>query len=309
MHTRFDRSAEDLGNIVGLEHVNVRVPDQRPATLFYISGLGLTRDPYLMTGVDNMWANAGTSQFHLPTGAPQVLRGHTGLVLSDREALLKRLAKVKPDLKDTKFSFAEQADHVDVTCPWGNKIRCHAPEPRFGSITLGIPYVEFDVPVGTAEGIANFYRQIVAAPATVEGGVTRVPVGVKQEMRFRETDATLPEFDGHHIAVYLANFSGPHKRLLELDLISQESNQWQYRFITISDPGTGKKLFDIEHEVRSMTHPLYGRPFVNRNPAQTQAAYAPGWDAWSSRPTAGVAAVGWIGRLLWMPGGRVTPPR
>ena len=48
MAMRYDRSAEDLGNIVLLDHVNVRVPDQRPATLFYIAGLGLTRDPYLL---------------------------------------------------------------------------------------------------------------------------------------------------------------------------------------------------------------------------------------------------------------------
>ena len=30
----YDRAAEDLGNIVGLEHVNLLVEDQRPATLF-----------------------------------------------------------------------------------------------------------------------------------------------------------------------------------------------------------------------------------------------------------------------------------
>src|SRR5450759_5835464 len=91
---QFDRSVEDLGNIVELGHVNVTVPDQRLATLFYISGLGLTRDPYLMTGVDNMWANVGRSQFHLPSRDPskpgQALRGTTGLVLPDPEALLQR---------------------------------------------------------------------------------------------------------------------------------------------------------------------------------------------------------------------------
>lgn len=41
---QYDRSAEDLGNIVGLEHVNLQVEDQGLTTLFYISGLGLTRD-------------------------------------------------------------------------------------------------------------------------------------------------------------------------------------------------------------------------------------------------------------------------
>jgi hypothetical protein len=54
MASTYDRSAEDLGNVVGLEHVNVTVPDQQLATLFYNTGLGLTRDPYIMTGLGNM---------------------------------------------------------------------------------------------------------------------------------------------------------------------------------------------------------------------------------------------------------------
>ncbi|MBT3333492.1 MAG: hypothetical protein HN394_18465, partial [Rhodospirillaceae bacterium] len=61
MGKNFDRTEEDLANVVGLEHLNVRVPDQRLATLFYITGLGLTRDPYLVTGVANMWVNVGRS--------------------------------------------------------------------------------------------------------------------------------------------------------------------------------------------------------------------------------------------------------
>ena len=76
----FDRTLEDIGNIVHLEHVNVRVPCQQTATQFYVVALGLTRDPYLMVGLENMWINVGHSQFHLPTADAQVLRGFTGLV-------------------------------------------------------------------------------------------------------------------------------------------------------------------------------------------------------------------------------------
>ena len=166
MAMRYDRAAEDLGNIVFLEHVNIRVPDQRPATLFYMAGLGLTRDPYLMASVTNMWANAGRSQFHLPTGGPEVLRGVVGLVTPDRKALLERLEKVREPLKDTKFSFEARNDVVEATCPWGNRIRIHEPDrARFGPIQLGMPYVEFAVPEGSARGIARFYREIMGAPS------------------------------------------------------------------------------------------------------------------------------------------------
>src|ERR1044071_4565228 len=102
----FDRAAEDLGNSIHLEHVNVQVPDQHLATLFYVTGLGLTRDPYLMVSDTNMWINVGRSHFQLPSGRPQVVRGHTGLVIPGREALLKRLAAVAKKLEGTKFGFS-----------------------------------------------------------------------------------------------------------------------------------------------------------------------------------------------------------
>ena len=83
----FNRTIEDVGNIVHFEHVNLRQPDQQRATIFYVSGLGLTRDPYMMTGIENMWVNIGRNQIHLPTGNPQRLRGTIGLVVPDLDAL------------------------------------------------------------------------------------------------------------------------------------------------------------------------------------------------------------------------------
>src|ERR1700688_2598050 len=104
MNKKFDRAAEDLGNAIFLEHVNVQVPDQHLATLFYVTGLGLTRDPHLMVSDTNMWIQVGRSHFHLPSGEAQVVRGHTGLVLSGRQALLERLASVAGKLKGTSFA-------------------------------------------------------------------------------------------------------------------------------------------------------------------------------------------------------------
>jgi hypothetical protein len=284
MQQHFDRAAEDLGNSIHLEHVNVRIPDQRLAALFYVAGLGLTRDPYLMNADDNMWVNVGRSQFHLPSGNPQVLRGHTGLVIAGREALLNRLAAVRERLAGTRFGFTEHNDYVEAICPWGNRIHVHEPDAaRFGRITLGIPYVTFDVPPGSAPGICAFYRAMLDVPADlVNGDATsaRVMVGQDQHLVFRETDRPQPEFDGHHVQIYLADFSGPYRRLLERGLISQEDDQHQYRFIDIVDLDSNRPVFAIEHEVRSMRHPLYARPLVNRNPAQTNRHYMPGHDSW-----------------------------
>jgi len=286
----YDRNAEDLGNIVALEHVNVTVPDQEKAALFYINGLGLTRDPYMMTGPANMWVNAGRQQFHLPTSKPQVLRGHVGVVVSDYEALPQRLGRIREPLASTRFECHERDGYVEAICPWGNRIRCFAPNKRFGPMAVGIPYVEFDVPVGSADGIARFYSQILGAQAApledAQGRFACVTAGTGQNLFFRETDRPIQPYDRHHIQIYINDFSGPHRRLAEKSLIIQESDQHQYRFQDIVDPDGGKVLFTIEHEVRSMKHPLYLRPLVNRNPSQTIMRYAPGEDGrnWAMAP-------------------------
>jgi catechol-2,3-dioxygenase len=285
---QYDRSVEDIGNVVSLEHVNTRVPDQHLATAFYVSGLGLTRDPYIMTGTTNMWINVGRSQFHLPSGEPQVLRGTTGLVIEGRVALAERLASVEKLLAGTRFAWEETADGVAVTCPWGNRIMVHEPNAAVGNLRLGMPYVRLDVPEGTTEGIARFYRELLGTSAVAEQtGAAKtawVLAGDGQHLVFRETAAEPAAYDGHHVAIYLADFSGPYTKLLERGLITEESDQHQYRFLDIVDLDSGKALFRLEHEVRSMRHPMYARPLLNRNPAINNRNYVPGYQdmAWAS---------------------------
>jgi catechol 2,3-dioxygenase-like lactoylglutathione lyase family enzyme len=282
MGNTYDRRSQDVGNIVALEHVNVRVPDTVLATTFYLMGLGFTRDPYLMVGNTNMWINLGQQQFHLPTAKAQVLRGHCGLVVPDLEALAARLESVREPLAGTKFDFSVEDKYVRITCPWGNQHRAYGPGPQWGDMTLGMPYVEFTVPPGHADGIKRFYETVFGAPATVApeaaGTAARVRMGQRQELIFRETTAEIPPYDGHHIAVYISNFSGPHAFLKEHGLVTEESSEIQYRFQDIVDPDTREPLFTIEHEVRSVPHPMFLRPLVNRNPVQQQRTYARGRD-------------------------------
>ena len=129
-------TSEDVGNIIALEHVNVTVPDQGMTILFYILGLGVTRDPYMMVGLDNMWVNVGEQQFHLPIDRAQVIPGHIGVVIPELEALQVRLAAVRDELVDTSFDWSVEDGCVEVTCPWGNRLRCYAPSYEF-SETLG----------------------------------------------------------------------------------------------------------------------------------------------------------------------------
>jgi hypothetical protein len=283
MAQRFDRSQEDSGNSVQLEHLNLRQPDQRLATIFYIMGMGFTRDPYLNVGVDNMWVNIGRSQIHMPTGEPQRIPGTIGVVVPDLAALCSRLQTVAPRLDGTQFRFTDRSDFVEVTCPWGNRIRAHAPSPELGGVDIGMPYVEFMVATGKAAGIARFYSQVIGARSRVEStrgaDVAVIEVGRAQQLLFRETEDKVPEYDGHHLQLYLVDFSTPHKWLQEHGLITEESDQCQYRFKSIVDPLDGRPLTLLEHEIRSITHPLYGRVLVNRNAAQTNRTYSRSRDA------------------------------
>jgi hypothetical protein len=283
MEQKFDRSAEDLGNSVQLEHLNLTVPDQQTAILFYLVGLGFTRDPYVIVGLENMWVNIGLNQIHLPVRGAQVLRGHTGLIVPNLDALVDRLTAVKDRLSQTRFAFERQNGHVQVTCPWGNTFRCYAPdEKRFGRRILGMPYIALDVQKGAAEKIARFYRKVMSIPAefekTSKGASAKVLVGKGQHLYFNEIDGELPAYDGHHIQLYVVNFSGPHRQLRDRGLVFEESDQYQYRFKQLVDPDSGEPVYELEHEIRSVTHPLYGRPLVNRNPAQTNRTYIPGHD-------------------------------
>jgi len=286
---QYDRQAQVVGNIVHLEHFNVVIPDQRLATLFYVVGLGGTRDPYLFMGLENMWVNFGRTQVHLPSRATppraEVLRGTAGFVVPSLDDLVKRLEhagsemqRVVPDLPN-KFAFQRKGDIVEATCPWGNRVRCHAPSPEFGRTELGLVYVDFDVPQGTAEGIARFYSEVMKAPASAAKGRATVSIGRNQRLIFSETAKPQPEYDNHHIQIYIADFAAPYHWLKQRDLISMETDANEWRFQWITDPKDGSKLFQIEHETRSMKHHLFGRPLVNRNHGITNMTYLTGQDA------------------------------
>jgi hypothetical protein len=116
-------------------------------------------------------------------------------------------------------------------------------------------------------------------PAQADKGRASVGVGRNQRLYFTETSAPQPEYDNHHIQVYIADFAGPYHWLKERELVSMETDTNEWRFQWITDPKDGRKLFQIEHEVRSMKHPLFARPLVNRNHAITNMTYVPGSDA------------------------------
>ena len=124
----YDRAAEDIGNIVNMVTSMSASPTSRWRRDYYVTGLGLTRDPFLNTGARLMWINVGASQFHLPTGEPDVVRGDHRAGGARSRGAARAARRVRKFLEGTKFDFRETNDCVETVCPWGNRINVHAPD-------------------------------------------------------------------------------------------------------------------------------------------------------------------------------------
>eukprot|EP00587_Corethron_hystrix_P008887 CAMPEP_0113314756 /NCGR_PEP_ID=MMETSP0010_2-20120614/10685_1 /TAXON_ID=216773 ORGANISM="Corethron hystrix, Strain 308" /NCGR_SAMPLE_ID=MMETSP0010_2 /ASSEMBLY_ACC=CAM_ASM_000155 /LENGTH=294 /DNA_ID=CAMNT_0000171097 /DNA_START=104 /DNA_END=988 /DNA_ORIENTATION=+ /assembly_acc=CAM_ASM_000155 len=156
---------------------------------------------------------------------------------------------------------------------------------------VGISYVEFRVPRGSAEKIAEFYRVVLGAASAVvespggkEGGFDAVAVvacgTVKEDGRpaqsllFRESDEDIPPSDGHHVTLYVGDcakdyedvFANCHQcgvvwinqRFSDKTENLSGARKWkQFRFKDILDLETGEKIFELEHEMRSIEHSAF----------------------------------------------------
>ena len=261
-------SPVELGNVISLDHVNFRVSDQRLAILFFLEGLGLTRDPYRMTGTGNMWVNIGSQQFHLPTTGPTPFPGEVGLIVPNLEDVRRRLKRVAPKLKGTDFSWKDGKAAIATQDPWGRRIRVHPAGSLPAMMNLALAYVELWVPPGSSAAIGDFYEQVLEVPVQRNGARksprVEVTMGPHQFMRFVET-ADAPTF-GHnnHVAVYLTRYQEVYARMAKLRILMEKDRFEQFRFNRILNLKTGKCLMEFEHEMRSLYHGDCGRPLVNR---------------------------------------------
>ncbi len=274
----------ELGNAVFLDHVNFPVTDHRLATLFFIEGLGFTRDPYRNVGTANMWVNVGTQQFHLPIGRPLPFSGEVAIAVPDLAELAGRLGAIAGGLEGSEFSCAEDGECLRIVDPWGRRLRAYRAGALPGRNPLALPYVEFWVASGAAAGIADFYRRVIGAPAELseEGGepTAHVFVGPHQTLRYREKRDAEPSGHVLHVCLYLTHFWEIYAAMGELGILYEEVANEQFRFCDIPPPqgasqteGSNGSLYSIEHEMRSVYHLDYRRPLVNRIAMANEPGY------------------------------------
>ena len=91
-----------------------------------------------------------------------------------------------------------------------------------------MPKVKVAVPAGKAARIANFYRAAFGAEPVIEtigeGGLQSctVPIGTAshgQSIIYIDTAATIPPYDGHHLAIYLDDYAGGYQASADNNLI------------------------------------------------------------------------------------------
>ncbi|KAL0055296.1 hypothetical protein WJX82_010318 [Trebouxia sp. C0006] len=293
---------QDLGNIVHLEHLNLEVPDKEQAGIFYGEGLGLSADPGSTAaqrgGVAVTWFNIGRQQFHISKG-PEAQRTPlpVKLVLPNHAALVQRLELVASHLEGTQFAFEQTEGSVMVTDPFGQQFEVLAPSDD-DTISRGIKDIVLPCAPGTAAAIGAFYKKFymarVAYGAQDSMDSASVLFGPSSSLTFVEDDeyktaeAAIGDFEGWHIAFYMANFSSVYDKVCDagINLLDHKYNdkaptledalKWsQFRMVDIlavddSPEGcptsykSGDVLYSFGHEARSLYHPRYMRSLYNK---------------------------------------------
>ena len=269
-----------MQGIVSMEHVNVTMPDQGLAALFYVSAMGFTRDPYVDFDDWNMWINVGREQFHTPKGDPQVFRGEIGIRVPCLEDLERRLSRLSQRFEGSRFSSVKSESAIRVTCPWGNRLACH--EARAGEYPMGIESIGIQVPETSMAAIAHTYESLLGTQVRRKEKRIEVPAGPDQTLVFEASDEPPLPYDGHHLAIYIDNFEQAFSRFESEDLINAQMPPHEFRFVDFRGAGSKEAVWQLEHEVRSLNHPMFGRDLVNRNPANTLFNYTRGREALAS---------------------------
>ncbi|KAI3428537.1 hypothetical protein D9Q98_007360 [Chlorella vulgaris] len=239
-----EASAQDVGDVVHLEHVNLEVPDLDLARVFYGEGLGLTPDPdslgWQRGGPFVTWYNVGRQQFHICKGPTQTTGGIITLKLPSVARVADQLKRLEPVLQGTAFTFSPlqpasggaggNGSSLAVTCPWGQRFMLVDAASGF-TWAAGIVQLQLPCFKGTAHSIARFYSETLGAGvaecgSSGGGDAARVVLGPGTSLCFEE-DAALGElkteavdklWSGWHVAFYISRFSSSFSKVSQLGI-------------------------------------------------------------------------------------------
>mmetsp|Transcript_12626 Transcript_12626/g.19055 ORF Transcript_12626/g.19055 Transcript_12626/m.19055 type:complete len:345 (-) Transcript_12626:246-1280(-) len=244
-----------------------------------------------------VWGNIGLQQFHFPSDYPQIIRGCIGLYYPNISSIQQDLIDYEyaysisydhnslPIIETicpygNRFRLHQQVGEATWYGP-----AAHLPPNKEHSLPGGLTegrgmrYIEFDTSLHTAQRICEFYSYFLYANATTttefsESGpldTCTIYIGYHQYISFKESRRPLPSYDGHHIALYVNRFVDIYERLVERSLhwenprfpqfqyrsVDDILHHNEYRFKDIIDIHTGEVIYQLEHEIRSLSHPSF----------------------------------------------------
>eukprot|EP00871_Galdieria_phlegrea_P001507 jgi/Galph1/2357/GphlegSOOS_G31.1 len=160
---------------------------------------------------------------------------------------------------------------------------------QLGICSLILPCAKY-----CARGIANFFRRVIFAQVEEPtNGKTVVLLGPRQTLIFEEdNEKQLPEciperkedpnYPDYHLCIYINEFTRAFEQVKEMKLLyndhifsdktyeledALENRQFRFRDILDLDAyarGERRILYQLQFETRSLYHPFYMRPLVNR---------------------------------------------
>lgn len=221
-----------------LEHVNINSADFDQPAQYFFDTLGMVPASYCSPSI--IHANMGLSQIHMPidVDTPQTWTGTIGLAYSRPE-----FDALWDKLRNQSQWAAEKISDCEIATigPHGNRYHLHVVDDAWvdasrtrGSIHRGVTdeqgntcdgddsrcagmlYVTVNVAPGKAARVAGFYRAAFSALPVVEPiGDGRhkctVPIGTpdhQQSIIYVDTEGEIPQYDGHHLAIYLNDYPG-----------------------------------------------------------------------------------------------------
>jgi len=150
---------------------------------------------------------------------------------------------------------------------------------NLGTAQLGILYFLQHCEPTTIEHITHYYQNYFEAPVHVEPEQKRlqVVVGPWQRLIFQEkVDYNKDNYSGYHVAIYISKFSHTYNKLAEGNLLFTK-HRFSDKCDTLEDALNWKQfrtrdflnsqkevVLHLEHEARSLYHPSFKRPLVNR---------------------------------------------
>ena len=267
------KTMPEVGGILHLDHINFQVSDHDLATIFFIGGLGLTRDPFRRADETNMGVNIGLQQFHLPRrGATPPFPGLVGLIVPDLDIIRLRLSRLNKlqKFKDTPYKANFEDNTAKIISPFGFCIRLHSSNSMPFLRPLGIGYVEIPVPNGVVDDILKFYREVFHSIATIEnrdGNKTAaINVGPFQKLYFIEKELDSYELYNFHISFHVTHYNRAREIIKERGALMGTGEGEVFFCDKIFNPDTGDYIFSMTNEVRSVYHGDYMRPLINRWP-------------------------------------------